>query len=53
MSLVAKLALSPLLAAQAALVRRRLPRLPEMTSEALHRAFARHFNLADFLEAPA
>lgn len=29
MSLVAKLALSPLLAAQAALVRRRLPRLPE------------------------
>ena len=31
----------------------RLPRLPEMTSEALHRAFARHFNLADFLEAPA
>lgn len=31
MSLVAKLALSPLLAAQAALVRRRLPRLPEAT----------------------
>lgn len=29
MSLVAKLALSPLLAAQAAIVRRRLPRLPE------------------------
>lgn len=31
----------------------RLPRLPEVTSEALHRAFAQHFNLADFLEAPA
>ena len=31
----------------------RLPCLPEMTSEVLHRAFARHFNLADFLEAPA
>lgn len=31
----------------------RLPRLLEMTSEALHQAFAQHFNLADFLEAPA
>jgi dethiobiotin synthetase len=31
----------------------RLPRLPEMTSVALHQAFAQHFNLADFLEAPA
>ncbi|MFK3777681.1 dethiobiotin synthase [Agrobacterium sp. NPDC089420] len=31
----------------------RLPRLPEMSAEALQQAFARHFNLADFLETPA
>ena len=31
----------------------RLPLIPEMTAEALHRAFAQHFNLADFLEVPA
>ncbi|WCK04786.1 dethiobiotin synthase [Agrobacterium tumefaciens] len=31
----------------------RLPCLPELTSEKLHRAFAQHFNLADFLEVPA
>ena len=31
----------------------RLPRLPELTPEALHQAFAQHFNLADFLEVPA
>lgn len=31
----------------------RLPRLVDLTSEALHRAFVQHFNLADFLEVPA
>ncbi|MGP4669370.1 dethiobiotin synthase [Agrobacterium pusense] len=31
----------------------RLPRLVDLTSEALHQAFAQHFNLADFLEVPA
>lgn len=31
----------------------RLPRLPDLTSDALHQAFAQHFNLADFLEVPA
>ena len=31
----------------------RLPRLPEITTEVLHQAFAQHFNLADFLEVPA
>ncbi|RSC31117.1 ATP-dependent dethiobiotin synthetase BioD [Agrobacterium sp. FDAARGOS_525] len=30
----------------------RLPRLADLTSDALHQAFAQHFNLADFLEAP-
>ncbi|WP_107340635.1 dethiobiotin synthase [Agrobacterium pusense] len=31
----------------------RLPRLVDLTSDALHQAFAQHFNLADFLEVPA
>lgn len=31
----------------------RLPHLPEMTAEALHHAFAQHFDLADFLEVSA
>jgi len=31
----------------------RLPRIPEMTAEALHDAFAQQFDLADFLEVPA
>lgn len=31
----------------------RLPRIPEMTAEALHHAFAQQFDLADFLEVPA
>lgn len=31
----------------------RLPRLPDLTGGALHKAFAQHFNLTDFLEVPA
>ncbi len=31
----------------------RLPRIPEMTAEALHHAFAQQFDLVDFLEVPA
>lgn len=31
----------------------RLPLIPDMTAEALHLAFAQHFNLADFLEVSA
>lgn len=31
----------------------RLPRLPEITTDALHDAFAEQFNLVDFLEVPA
>ncbi|SOC91585.1 dethiobiotin synthetase [Rhizobium sp. AN5] len=31
----------------------RLPRIPEMTGEALHHAFTQQFDLADFLEVPA
>lgn len=31
----------------------RLPRIPEMTAETLHHAFAQQFDLADFTEVPA